>query len=148
MSQSRHDDPTSPPDATRGHPLAHVASAKVAERKTSGQPANGSFPAKTRRRGPREQSPTITEFVFQVRTPVPEHNPWKSACGATSRLNLATPTTRAIAASSGGKRVLEDSDELTESELRELEDYSRFIYTRPPTAAEREIEEIRQGANA
>ncbi|MCA9113120.1 MAG: hypothetical protein KDA52_24425 [Planctomycetaceae bacterium] len=44
--------------------------------------------------------------------------------------------------------ILEDSDELTESELRELEDYSRFIYTQPLTEAEREIEEIRQGANA
>ncbi|MCA9221110.1 MAG: hypothetical protein KDA71_12340 [Planctomycetales bacterium] len=46
------------------------------------------------------------------------------------------------------QRILEDSDELTESELRELEDYSRFIYTRPPTEAELEITNIREGVNA
>ncbi len=46
------------------------------------------------------------------------------------------------------QRILEDSDELTESELRELEDYSRFIYTRPLTEAELEIESIREGVNA
>ena len=46
------------------------------------------------------------------------------------------------------RSILEDSDELTESELRELEDYSRFIYTRSLTEAEREIEEIRQGVIA
>jgi hypothetical protein len=40
------------------------------------------------------------------------------------------------------QRILEDSDELTEAELRELEDYSRFIYTRLPTEAELEIETI------
>ena len=35
---------------------------------------------------------------------------------------------------------------LTEEELRELEDYSRFIHTRPRTPLELEIEEIAAAA--
>ena len=46
------------------------------------------------------------------------------------------------------RSILEDSDELTESELRELEDYSWFIYTRSLTEAELEIKSIREGVNA
>ena len=68
----RHDDPTSPPIATRGHPLAHGQSAKVAEAKTSRQPANGSFPENWATWGPWEQSQTSRQFYFQVRKPVPE----------------------------------------------------------------------------
>ena len=37
---------------------------------------------------------------------------------------------------------------LTEDELRELEDYSRFIHTRPRTPQELEIEEIARAATA
>lgn len=71
-SARRHDDATSPPEATRGHRLAHVASAKVADQKTSGQRRNGSFPVKTGRRSPREQSHRVGEFVLTVRTPQKE----------------------------------------------------------------------------
>lgn len=45
VSSRCHVDPTVRPDATRGHPLAHGPSATLAERKNSGEPANGSFPA-------------------------------------------------------------------------------------------------------
>jgi len=55
-------------DAARGHTLAHGGPAKVAERKTSGEPANGSFPARNRRRWPWERTPYRAEFVFVVRT--------------------------------------------------------------------------------
>lgn len=69
------------PNATVGHPLAHGLSATLAERKTSGEPANGSFPAEILRRGTREQPPYRAEFVFAVRTspgdfrcPIPQPN--------------------------------------------------------------------------
>jgi hypothetical protein len=52
----------------------HAASAKVARRKTTCQPANGSFPAEILRRGTREQPLSATEFVFVVRTS-PGENP-------------------------------------------------------------------------
>lgn len=84
-------DPHAPLDATRGHTVAHAASAKVAELKTSGQPVYGSFPAGNYRRGTREQPPYQAEFVFVVRTS-PEENPCPNrqtenatACGTGTR---------------------------------------------------------------
>lgn len=49
-----HNDPNPPPNAPRRHPLAHEASAKVAERKTSCRPANRYFPAIFSKRRQRE----------------------------------------------------------------------------------------------
>lgn len=43
--------------------------------------------------------------------------------------------------------IRKNSTALTECELHELEDYSRFIYTRPLTPQEREIEEISRSVN-
>jgi hypothetical protein len=49
-----HNDPYSRPNAPRRHPLAHGASAKVAEPKTTCRPANRYFPANSGRRRQRE----------------------------------------------------------------------------------------------
>jgi hypothetical protein len=60
--------PPACPDATRGHPLAHGASAKVARSKSTWRPANGSFPAIFSGRRQWEPTQSMTEFVFDVRT--------------------------------------------------------------------------------
>jgi hypothetical protein len=61
-------DPNSRPNAPRRHPLAHGASAKVAEPKTTCQPANRYSPAVFGPRRQREPTQSMTEFVFVVRT--------------------------------------------------------------------------------
>jgi len=44
--------------------------------------------------------------------------------------------------------VGKSSSKLTESELRDLEEYSRFIYDRPISVIDQEIEEISQRIDA
>lgn len=55
-------------DASRGHPLAHGASATLAEPKTTRRPANRYFPAIFSKRRQWEPTQSMTEFVFDVRT--------------------------------------------------------------------------------